>query len=123
MLQSLGSQRVEHDRATNHSTLEDAVGGSDGTVLLTPTHWVWMWRKVVWLGDGPVEQVWECRPVQRSQGVALPSPLSWLPPGSVKYLECSALTQQGLKTVFDEAIWAVLCPPPVKKPGKKCMVF
>lgn len=43
--------------------------------------------------------------------------------GAVKYLECSALTQRGLKTVFDEAIRAVLCPPPVKKRGKKCTVF
>ncbi len=43
--------------------------------------------------------------------------------GAVKYLECSALTQRGLKTVFDEAIRAVLCPPPVKKGGRKCTVF
>ncbi|XDA81112.1 hypothetical protein R6Z07F_011088 [Ovis aries] len=43
--------------------------------------------------------------------------------GSVKYLECSALTQRGLKTVFDKTIWAVLCPPPEKKPGRKCTDF
>lgn len=46
-----------------------------------------------------------------------------LPTGAVKYLECSALTQRGLKTVFDEAIRAVLCPPPVKKRKRKCLLL
>ena len=42
--------------------------------------------------------------------------------GAVKYVECSALTQKGLKNVFDEAIVAALEPPVSKKP-KKCFLL
>uniref|UniRef100_A0A2K5PLR0 small monomeric GTPase n=1 Tax=Cebus imitator TaxID=2715852 RepID=A0A2K5PLR0_CEBIM len=57
-------------------------------------------------------------PITYPQGLAMAKEI-----GAVKYLECSALTQQGLKTVFDEAIWAVLCPPPVKKRKRKCLLL
>ncbi|KAI9309114.1 P-loop containing nucleoside triphosphate hydrolase protein [Cunninghamella echinulata] len=43
--------------------------------------------------------------------------------GAVKYLECSALTQNGLKTVFDEAIRAVLCPAAPVKRKKGCTIL
>lgn len=44
--------------------------------------------------------------------------------GAVKYVECSALTQKGVKNVFDEAILAALTPPETTTSGKKkCMLL
>jgi len=61
-------------------------------------------------------------PITYSQGVAMGRDI-----GAVKYLECSALTQKGLVTVFDEAIRAVFDPPPPNKDRggrrKPCIVF
>ena len=48
------------------------------------------------------------QPISIAQGLQMAKEIS-----AVKHLECSALTQKGLKQVFDEAIRAVLCP---KKP-------
>ncbi|KAK6086109.1 Rho GTPase [Seiridium cupressi] len=44
---------------------------------------------------------------------------------AVKYLECSALTQRNLKSVFDEAIRAVLNPrpQPTKQKKSKCTIL
>ncbi|WP_411025003.1 GTP-binding protein, partial [Salmonella sp. s54836] len=44
-------------------------------------------------------------PISYPQGLSMMKEIH-----GVKYLECSALTQKGLKTVFDEAIRAVLDP-------------
>jgi Ras-related C3 botulinum toxin substrate 1 len=43
--------------------------------------------------------------------------------GAVKYLECSALTQEGLKTVFDESIRAALNKPKKAKKSSGCCIL
>ena len=58
-------------------------------------------------------------PIKREQGEQLCAELK----GS-KYLECSALTQEGLKQVFDEAIRCVLTNQSASKPKKsKCLLL
>lgn len=58
-------------------------------------------------------------PVTYQQGVTMSREIA-----ASKFLECSALTQKGLKNVFDEAIRAVLYPSAKPKPPKKggCVV-
>jgi len=51
-------------------------------------------------------------PITYQQGVQLAKEI-----GAAKYVECSSLTQKGLKNTFDEAIRAVLYPQP--EAGKK----
>jgi len=58
-------------------------------------------------------------PITYPQGLAMAKEIR-----AIKYLECSALTQKGLKTVFDEAIRAVLCPKPKPKSSShKCKLL
>jgi len=58
--------------------------------------------------------------VSNSQGQALKDELK-----AFKYLECSALTQQNLKQVFDEAIRCVILSQRAasKKKGPKCLIL
>ena len=58
------------------------------------------------------------KPIQSEQGDRLAKDLK-----AMKYVECSALTQKGLKNVFDEAILAALEPPEAKSAKKKCTIL
>ncbi|KAJ2490379.1 GTPase Cdc42 [Coemansia sp. RSA 2050] len=55
--------------------------------------------------------------IMEEQGLMLARELK-----AAKYVECSALTQKGLKNVFDEAIVAALEPPAPKKKSR-CMLL
>ncbi|CAH2312461.1 ras-related C3 botulinum toxin substrate 2 [Pelobates cultripes] len=57
-------------------------------------------------------------PISFRQGLTLAKKIE-----AVKYVECSALTQKGLKTVFDEAIRAVFLQLPSKHTQKKCVLL
>lgn len=57
-------------------------------------------------------------PIKREQGQKLANKIR-----AVKYMECSALTQRGLKQVFDEAVRAVLRPEPQKRRQRKCLLM
>ena len=57
-------------------------------------------------------------PISYAQALAMAKEIH-----AVKYLECSSLTQKGLKTVFDEAIRAVLCPQQKTKPKRTCRLL
>jgi len=57
------------------------------------------------------------KPITYEEGEKLAKELK-----AVKYVECSALTQRGLKNVFDEAILAAL-EPPETKPRRKCVIL
>ncbi|KAF1529349.1 Rho-related GTP-binding protein RhoG, partial [Eudyptes sclateri] len=56
-------------------------------------------------------------PITTQQGISLSKQIR-----AVKYLECSALNQEGIKDVFTEAVRAVLNPIPTK-PKKPCVLL
>ena len=57
-------------------------------------------------------------PITQQQGKAMQKKL-----GAVTYMECSALTQVGLKDMFAEAVRIALSPEPVKKKNKGCTLL
>ena len=58
------------------------------------------------------------KPIQLLQGESMKKKI-----GAITYKECSALTQNGLKDIFDEAIKVVLFPEQQKKKKKGCTVL
>ena len=58
------------------------------------------------------------RPISAQQGEGMRKRV-----GGVSYKECSALTQAGLKDIFDEAIKVVLFPDQKKKKKSKCTLL
>ncbi|KAK6167277.1 ras-related C3 botulinum toxin substrate 2 [Patella vulgata] len=57
-------------------------------------------------------------PIKREQGIKLSNKIR-----AIKYMECSALTQRGLKQVFDEGVRAVLQPQPLRRNQHKCTLL
>ncbi|TRY63752.1 hypothetical protein TCAL_03637 [Tigriopus californicus] len=49
------------------------------------------------------------RPITKEQGERMAKQIK-----AFRYMECSAMTQEGLKDVFDEVVIAALDPPPIK---------
>ncbi|CAJ0607397.1 unnamed protein product [Cylicocyclus nassatus] len=58
------------------------------------------------------------KPISKEMGEKLARDMK-----AVQYVECSALTQKGLKNVFDEAIMAVLEPKPRSIRERRCKVL
>ena len=58
------------------------------------------------------------KPITYQQGLHMSQDIK-----AVKYLECSALTQKGLKNVFHEAMKSVLCPVPTLKQRGRCKII
>ena len=58
------------------------------------------------------------KPITITQGEAMRKKIS-----AISYKECSALTQAGLKDIFDEAIKVVLFPEQQKKKKSKCLIL
>ncbi|CAI2356614.1 unnamed protein product [Caenorhabditis sp. 36 PRJEB53466] len=56
-------------------------------------------------------------PISKTQGLKMAQRIK-----AVKYLECSALTQQGLTQVFEDAVRSILNPKPQKK-KKACTIM